>query len=610
MWVETAQLFRELRLMVRGDKFPAMPHRARLTYLDVERPVHVRERLSPRIAAALQRHTPSLLLFLAVYRLLGLSFGEMQQWDESIYALRTMAVFTFGDVWDQAAHMPLGPYYAAHPPLYVWLSTVAVVFFGDGLFAFRLVSALAGAGTVALLYRTARQMLPRGPALAAAGFVALMPLAVFFSRQGQLDALLTLFILASVHQALRYVRRGGIAALAAGGACLGLALLTKQFFGLAVPAGLLLASRLLDGPQRRRATRASWAMLLVSLPFWLPWTLSFIFAHGHGNPLFLLSAELPAGRTLRGSEGASPGMFYYANQLAVHLSFLFPLALTGLYDGLTRRRSAGEVVLSTVALAYLGGIWLLPSKFVVYLLPAVPLLVLSAMKGAQRARTWPRGGRTAMGMVMGVCAAWSLSAGWRAALRSLAASPRSWAADAGSVQGVLLLVAAVATALCIVLLLRRLGRLRALFSSVSFLLLLIPLAGATFMGIWVTDPRERNDGAVAAVRAVRASGAHRVVLVGNGDNPQLTWYFHGENEGWPCRTHRVFERCEPHRLGAAQIARNIAANALRERVAVVVERDEIAQGVYSSIHDVLPPGADIRSDVRRYAVAVVEGPRR
>ncbi|MDT8325662.1 MAG: hypothetical protein RRA94_16225, partial [Bacteroidota bacterium] len=68
-----------------------------ITYIDTETPPQ-RER--PRFWRAALRHIVRfrvpLLALMALYRFAGLSFGEMQQWEEAIYALRVQTVLQFG----------------------------------------------------------------------------------------------------------------------------------------------------------------------------------------------------------------------------------------------------------------------------------------------------------------------------------------------------------------------------------------------------------------------------------------------------------------------------------------------------------------------------------
>ncbi|MBR9974051.1 MAG: glycosyltransferase family 39 protein, partial [Bacteroidetes bacterium] len=215
-----------------------------ITYIDTESPRRGRKHVSGTgqrhrlfwraVATLLVRHRVLLLLLFAGYRFVGLGTGEMQQWDEAIYALRTQVIFQFGAVWDQSPFMLGGVYYSAHPPLYVWSSTALLLLFGDHLWVYRLTSAVAGALMVPLLYRLSRLLQPALRSLVVAGLFAVLPLAALYSRLGQLDMLLTLCMTAALYFAMRSVRYGKATDTLLAGVTLGAALMTKLFFALAV----------------------------------------------------------------------------------------------------------------------------------------------------------------------------------------------------------------------------------------------------------------------------------------------------------------------------------------------------------------------------------------
>ena len=218
----------------------------RITYIDADAP-HRERKSAPAgpsgarafwksLARCLLRHRAALLLVLAAYRFAGLGYSEMQQWDESIYALRAQVILQFGAVWDQSAFMLGGAYYSAHPPLYVWCSTAFLLIFGEQLWVYRLTSAVAAALLVPLIYRLSRMALPTLPSLAVTGLFAFAPLPAVFSRLGQLDLLLTLGMMAALYFAVRALRGGRSADTLLAGCALGMALLTKLFFALSVPA--------------------------------------------------------------------------------------------------------------------------------------------------------------------------------------------------------------------------------------------------------------------------------------------------------------------------------------------------------------------------------------
>lgn len=583
-----------------------------ITYIDTEAPAP-RER--PRFwRAALRgivRYRVPLLALMALYRFAGLSFGEMQQWDESIYALRVQALLQFGDVLDQSPHMLSGLYYAVHPPLYVWCSTALVMLLGDATWVYRLTSALAAAALVPLVYRIARSSGTAGRALAVAGLFAFAPLPAFYSRQGQLDMLLALCMLAALYFAHSSVRSGRAGDTFLAGMTLGAALLTKFAFALSVPAAVALSALLAPPFRRRRILRVAVLMTLLSLPLWLPWFAVMTARHGNGDLLWLFSPSLPLGATFHGMEGSAKdtGILFYFNQLAVHVSLLLPFAAVGAWNALRPARGPvlprrGMLTLAAVfVVLHMAALLFMRSSFTVYLIPALPLLFYLAAHGLAVTRRAGRRHALAVSAAAALCLGWSLFPAGRVAVKETLAALRHGSLPAEGGAALLALAGTVAAALLVAWLLYRRGRLRPWLTQPLLHAVVAVLAVTTMLRIWTQHPRAYVDGAAEAVAAMRALEADRVLLVGNGDNPQLTWYLRGADIGWVPGEERRYERLEPRALGVEGIRDRAARYADTARVAMIIERDEITAGVYRSPRDVMPPQLRVLHETRRYVVA-------
>lgn len=580
-----------------------------ITYIDTERPARDSEppRWRPVLRAILRWRVP-ILVFMALYRLIGLSFSEMQQWDEAIYALRTQCVLRFGAVWDQSGEMLNGLYYAVHPPLYVWLSTASVLLFGDALWVYRLPSALAAALLVPLIYRFARAAMTPGRALVTAGLFAFAPLPTFFSRQGQLDLLLTLCMMATLWFAMRAMRggRSGDAVLA--GLALGAALMTKFGFALVVPAAVAVSGLLLTPRIRARALRTTVIMILVSLPLWLPWTWWMTAVHGDGDPLWFFSSSLPLGATWSGAEGSAKdtGGLYYLNQLIVQLSVFFPFAVLFFREALFVRRRVEWTLPSAYVLLTLAAVWMMGSSFAVYLIPVLPVLFFAGVRGITIARRSSRFTLLAISVIAMLSLAWSVSHDWRIAVKELLRVLTGASFPADALAPLLLLAGVSLLGLLFVWLLHRRHRLRAWLSLPSMMTAVLLLAVVTMRDIWFVDPAAHRDGAARTAAAALASDAEHVMLVGNGDNPQLTWYLDGADIGWEIGEQLRYERLEPHTLGVDAIRAHAAQYDATGRVLMIIERDEITEGIYRRPQDVMPPGVTIRLETKRYFVAAGE----
>jgi 4-amino-4-deoxy-L-arabinose transferase-like glycosyltransferase len=589
-----------------------------ITYIDTEAP-QPREKARFWRAALRQlvRFRVPLLALMALYRFVGLSFGEMQQWDEAIYALRVQTVLQFGDVLDQSPNMLSGLYYAVHPPLYVWCSTALVMLLGDATWVYRLTSALAAAALVPLVYHIARSSGTAGRALAVAGLFAFAPLPTFFSRQGQLDMLLALGMLGALYFAWKSVRSGRAGDTFLAGMALGAALLTKFAFALSVPAAVLLSAVLAPPFRRRRILRVAFLMTLLSLPLWLPWFAVMTARHGGGDLLWLFSPSLPLGATFHGMEGSAKdtGMLFYFNQLVIHVSLLLPFAVVGAWEVLrpTQRPSLphrGMLPLAAVfVLLHMAALLFMRSSFTVYLIPAVPLLFYLAAHGLALTRRAGRRPALAMTSAAMLCLAWSLFPAGRVAVKETLGALRRGTLPAEGGTALLALAGTAAAGLLIAWLLYRRGRLRPLLTQPLLYAAVAVLAVTTTLRIWTQHPRAYVDGAAEAVAALKALDADRVLLVGNGDNPQLTWYLRGADIGWVPGEERRYQRLEPHALGAEGIRDRAARIADTARVAMLIERDEITAGVYRAPRDVMPADFRVLHKTRRYVV-VGEGDMR
>jgi hypothetical protein len=93
-----------------------------------------------------------------------------------------------------------------------------------------------------------------------------------------------------------------------------------------------------------------------------------------------------------------------------------------------------------------------------------------------------------------------------------------------------------------------------------------------------------------------------LALIGNGENPQLSWYLAGADIGWQGDATQI-ERLEPRTRGIEAVQARLREMAERQRSLVLVELDEVAHGVILSPLDVLPSRYRIVMKTRKYVVA-------
>jgi 4-amino-4-deoxy-L-arabinose transferase-like glycosyltransferase len=288
------------------------------------------------------------------------------------------------------------------PPLWYLIGWVDVRLFGDGEFALRLPSALAGIATVPVAWAVGLELSSRRAALIAAALVAVSPVFVWYSQEARVYSL---FVFTSALATLCFLRALAVpsrARMSVFAASAVLALVTHYFsvFLLAPMALWLLRPR----EQRRTAAAAAAAIALAGLAL-----VPLIVAQGgHGTQWigrWALASRLEAipQYYLTGPSGAPLG---HGVELLIALPLLAVAAL-GLL-ALRRPESAGtdpharrgatvafvllaSGVLAPLALALAGADYLAPRNLVAAMLPLTALLaVLFAAAGAVRTRTRTR----------------------------------------------------------------------------------------------------------------------------------------------------------------------------------------------------------------------------
>ncbi|MAT38718.1 MAG: hypothetical protein CL946_03850 [Ectothiorhodospiraceae bacterium] len=556
----------------------------------------------------LNRLAPFLLAVFALYRFIGLGFGELQQWDEAIYALRTLHVLHFDQIFYQHGAMLHGIYYAGHPPLYVWLSSFWVSIFGDVTWAYRITSALAVAAAVPALYFFVRKHATVYHGLLAAGFLAFAPLPTFYSRQGQLNVLLMLLMLC-VFLAYDSSRFQRYQKLLLAGICLGLALMTKFLHALSIPAAMAVAGVLLYNRSGRRYLTDAATILIISLPIWLPWVIGFQMNFGDGE-FVLTSSAMPFGKVAGGDEGTDKvlGKLFYANQLVVQLSVLFPYFILGWWDALRQRREGIGFLLAVFLAGYVAVLHLMSSAFTVYLLPLFPYLLFLGVQGLRRLPALSVAKKTVF-VIASLCSGlWALSLDLREAVKAfvqmlISGAPALDSQVLMAAAVLILLLTAVATAL----LLRERSHLTLAVAPKFFTVFVAALALTTMVRIWRLDPLLYYDGIEPVASQISKLGDIDLISIGDGDNPQLNYYLY-KYLGMPGSIDEMYyTRLEPSFLGTQAVADSVEARSQRYPSFILVETDEIRHGRYSSPEDVLPETEEVILTTKRYAMFVILG---
>lgn len=127
------------------------------------------------------------------------------------------------------------------PPAALWIPALAGRIFGFSALSMLIPQALMGVAAVALLYLTVKRVAGPAAGLLAGGALALTPVAALMFRFNNPDAMLTLCLVLAAYLTTRAIEKASWKWLAAAGAVIGLAFLSKMLQGFLIVPGLALA---------------------------------------------------------------------------------------------------------------------------------------------------------------------------------------------------------------------------------------------------------------------------------------------------------------------------------------------------------------------------------
>ncbi|HUC06193.1 MAG TPA: glycosyltransferase family 39 protein, partial [Acidimicrobiales bacterium] len=353
------------------------------------------------------------------------------------------------------------------PPAALWVMELSGRIFGFSSLSMLLPEALAGLVTVMVLYHLVRRWFGEPAAVFASLALALTPVAVVIFRYNDPDAFLTLLLVLAAWALWRAIETGKTVGLVLSAGLVGLAFLTKTLDAFIVVPALGVAY-LWCGPPRlaRRIGQLGWAALalLVSSGWWVAivelWPksarpyiggstdnseLNLIFGYNGFSRIFGSGGGGAGGTTTGGSSafGGGEGLLrMFDTELGGQISWLLPLAITGLVAGiwLTRRHArvdrerAGFVLWGGTLLMYMAvyddakGIF--HPYYTVVMAPAV-----AALAGAGAVALW-RMGRQSLRWAWALPATVVGTALWADALLARTSGYDAWVGPAVVMAGV------------------------------------------------------------------------------------------------------------------------------------------------------------------------------
>ncbi len=277
-------------------------------------------------------------------------------------------------------HLAFG--YVDHPPLVAWLAFIVRSVFGESILAFRVASGLAGAGTVLLTARIARQLGGGAWAEALASLLILCS-ATFPALAGyySMNAFDLLLVSAFILQGIRTVERPDLRSWMLLGIVSGIGLLNKYTF-LVLGFSFVLALLLTD---KRR--------LLASPHPYIGGTIALLVFLPH--VLWQVLNDFPTREFIQNAtsfKNISLSPLAFLKQLTIALNpVTFPIWTAGLWSLLRFRAGKETRYLGVMILVFLGVYIVQSSKFY-YVVPVFPLLFAAGSVSFER--WWSHPGRS------------------------------------------------------------------------------------------------------------------------------------------------------------------------------------------------------------------------
>lgn len=330
------------------------------------------------------RHSWWWLALLAI-GLLALGMGLRDPWpaDEPRFALNALEMLKTGDFW--IPHRGGEPY-PDKPPIFMWATAASIALTGSVRLGFLLPSLVAALGTLALVTDLTHRLHGRRVALLAG--VALLSSLQFVlqAKAAQIDMLVTLWITLGAYGLMRHALLGPARGWwYLGCVAMGLGVITKGvgFLPLLIlPAWALLAWRGQATPLRLKELGVGLALLLGAIALWVvPMALITTFSDDpalaayRDNILFKQTGE----RYANAWHHVKP-WYYYLVEVIPWAWLPLVLALPWLIPGWWHRarRADARVLLPLSGMLLVVCFFSLsPGKRGVYVLPALPLMVLA-----------------------------------------------------------------------------------------------------------------------------------------------------------------------------------------------------------------------------------------
>ncbi|QWF81297.1 ArnT family glycosyltransferase [Amycolatopsis sp. CA-230715] len=340
--------------------------------------------------AAPRWHRPALAALLAGTALLYLWDLGASGYGNSYYAMAVQAGTQSWKAWFFGALDPSGVITVDKPPASLWLMGLSGRIFGFSSWSMLVPNALAGVGSVALLYAAVKRFSGSAAGLLAGTALALTPVAAVMFRFNNPDALLVLLLVAGAYCTVRATEKASTGWLLLAGSAIGFGFLTKMLqaflvlpafalvYLIAAPTGIGRRIWQLLAAGGAVVVSAGWWIAAVALVSDRPYiggsetNSALELAFGYNGLGRIFGGEGNGGRGggemggMAGNAGFGGGTGLgrlFGESFGTEISWLLPAALIGLVAGLWFTRRAPRTDRTRAALLLWGG-WLVVTALV------------------------------------------------------------------------------------------------------------------------------------------------------------------------------------------------------------------------------------------------------
>lgn len=462
--------------------------------------------------------------------LLNLGAGEVQPWDEGLYAVRAASIEKSHNFIDQTSGSLGGLYSSTAPPLTIWAIYSTMQILGENPWGIRLFAAMCSILSAILIYFISLKFVHWRYAILTPLLLTSANLWNEYSRQAMTDAPLNFFFLLIFYLIIKYYEadriRNIILITFAIALTLAMALLTKITISL-LPLLFLLIYYFTKQKISKKIllTCAMLAGIALAVPWY--WYMSQVHGAEFYNALFLPHIADAVENNTRSS-----GVFYYVNNLITSLPILILLFIVPTFHfkvGYWRMPKSRKKFISISAMTWFISVFLLLAgsttkmpHYTLYLFaPAILLLTyyLNYLRNRELTNFF------SYVLLVGLFSAfyWAFSYDFRQEAKAMAHLQFS----PSIIIYILLIIVSFAyykfsNKICI-------NKFARLMLNEGMLLLVLMLFVKTFFVNWLL-PTGNSFGASTIVKDIRNIGADSVIYLNHtyyeGDtiNPQLCWY--------------------------------------------------------------------------------------